>query len=55
MTREVRNRDREKIFDAVRGVIHEWDPYECAEPMWVVLSSSFSLSAALSSNLKIEL
>lgn len=28
MTREVRNRDREKIFDAVRSVIYEWDPYD---------------------------
>ena len=28
MTKEVRNRERKKIFDAVRGVIHEWDPYD---------------------------
>ena len=28
MTREVKSREREKIFDAVRSVIHEWDPYD---------------------------
>jgi uncharacterized protein DUF1871 len=28
ITKEVRNREREKIFDAVRSVIHEWDPYD---------------------------
>ena len=28
MTREVKSRERERIFDAVRSVIHEWDPYD---------------------------
>jgi hypothetical protein len=28
MTKEVKKREREKIFDAVRSVINEWDPYE---------------------------
>ena len=27
MTKEVKRREYEKIFDAVRSVIHEWDPY----------------------------
>lgn len=28
MTGEAKKREREKIFDAVRSVIHEWDPYD---------------------------
>jgi hypothetical protein len=28
MIREVKRREREKIFDAVRSVINEWDPYD---------------------------
>jgi hypothetical protein len=28
MTREVKRREREELFDAVRSVIHDWDPYD---------------------------
>ncbi|HEV2800718.1 MAG TPA: DUF1871 family protein [Pyrinomonadaceae bacterium] len=28
MIKEVKRREREKIFDAVRSVINEWDPYD---------------------------
>jgi hypothetical protein len=28
MTRELKRREREKLFDVVRGVIHAWDPYD---------------------------
>jgi hypothetical protein len=28
MTKDMKMREREKIFDAVRSVIHEWDPYD---------------------------
>jgi hypothetical protein len=28
MIREVKRREREKIFEAVRSVINEWDPYD---------------------------
>lgn len=28
MTREVKRQEREKIFNAVRSVIHDWDPYD---------------------------
>ena len=27
MIKELKKREYEKAFDAVRGVIHEWDPY----------------------------
>jgi hypothetical protein len=28
MTREVKKREREQIFDAVRSVINQWNPYD---------------------------
>jgi hypothetical protein len=28
MTREVKRLERERLFDIVRDVIHEWDPYD---------------------------
>jgi len=42
-TKEVKRREREIVFDAVRSVIHEWDPFD----LWPVVHQRMNSIAKL--------